>query len=60
MALDVDGIILKNFNYGEHHKIIKVLTRNMGVIGVFVQNANKVNTKKSALVQPLTSARFNL
>ena len=51
MALDVDGIILKNFNYGEHHKIIKVLTRNMGVIGVFVQNANKVNTKKSALVQ---------
>ena len=60
MALDVDGIILKNFNYGEHHKIIKVLTRNMGVIGVFVQNANKVNTKKSALVQPLTRARFNL
>lgn len=60
MAFDVEGIILKNFNYGEHHKIIKVLTENMGVIGVFVQNANKVNTKKSALVQPLTCARFNL
>lgn len=60
MALDVEGIILKNFNYGEHHKIVKILTPNLGVIGIFVQNANKVNTKKSALVQPLTSARFHL
>lgn len=60
MAIDVEGIILKSFNYGEHHKIVKVLTENQGVIGVFVQNANKVNTKKSALVQPLTCARFNL
>lgn len=60
MALDVEGIILKSFNYGEHHKIVKVLTEKKGVIGVFVQNANKVNTKKSALVQPLTCARFNL
>ena len=60
MAFDVEGIILKGFNYGEHHKIIKVLTEKIGVIGVFVQNANKVNTKKSALVQPLTCARFNL
>ena len=60
MALDVEGIVLKSFNYGEHHKIVKVLTEEKGVIGVFVQNANKVNTKKSALVQPLTCARFNL
>lgn len=60
MAIEVEGIILKSFNYGEHHKIVKVLTENQGVIGVFVQNANKVNTKKSALVQPLTCARFNL
>ena len=50
MAIEVEGIILKSFNYGEHHKIVKVLTENQGVIGVFVQNANKVNTKKSALV----------
>ena len=60
MALDVEGIVLKSFNYGEHHKIVKVLTEEKGVIGVFVQNANKVNTKKSALVQPLTCTRFNL
>lgn len=60
MAIEVEGIILKSFNYGEHHKIIKVLTENQGVIGVFVQNANKINTKKSALVQPLTCAHFNL
>ena len=60
MAIEIEGIILKSFNYGEHHKIVKVLTENQGVIGVFVQNANKVNTKKSALVQPLTCARFNL
>lgn len=46
MAIEVEGIILKSFNYGEHHKIVKVLTENQGVIGVFVQNANKVNTKK--------------
>lgn len=60
MAMEVEGIILKSFNYGEQHKIIKVLTENQGVIGIFVQNANKVNTKKSALVQPLTCAHFNL
>ncbi|MGL4335349.1 MAG: DNA repair protein RecO [Turicibacter sp.] len=60
MAVTVEGIILKNFNYGENHKILKVITKELGMIGIFVQNANKVNTKNSALVQPLTCAHFNL
>ena len=60
MALDVEGIILKSFNYGEKHKIIKIVTPKLGVIGVFISNGNKVGTKKNALVQPLTCAYFNL
>ncbi len=60
MSTSVEGIVLKNFNYGEHHKILKVLTREQGLIGIFVQNANRTNNKKSALVQPVTCAHFNL
>ena len=60
MSTSVEGIVLKSFNYGEHHKILKVITHHHGIIGVFVQNANRTNNKKSALVQPVTCAHFNL
>jgi len=60
VAIQVEGIILKSFDYGEKHKIIKILTPTLGVVGVFVSNGNKTNTKKSALVQPLTCAHFHL
>lgn len=60
MLNQTEGIILKSFNYGEHHKIIKILTPSLGVIGVFVTGANKVGAKKSVLVEPLTLAHFNL
>ena len=60
MALNIEGIILKSFNYGEKHKIIKLITPHLGVIGVFISNGNKVSSKKSAFIQPLTCAYFNL
>ncbi|HAX73443.1 MAG TPA: DNA repair protein RecO [Firmicutes bacterium] len=60
MARSIEGIILKSFNYGENHKIVKVLTKELGIIGIYIQNANKANSKNSALAQPLTCAHFNL
>ena len=60
VSTQVEGIVLKSFNYGEHHKILNVLTYHYGLIGIFAQNANRTNNKKSALVQPMTCAHFNL
>jgi len=60
MAMDVEGIVLKSFNYGDNHKIIRVLTNRYGLIGIFVNNANKPRSRHGALAQPLILASFTL
>ncbi|MCL1950962.1 MAG: DNA repair protein RecO [Turicibacter sp.] len=60
MAMEAEGIILKSFNYGDHHKIIRVLTDRLGMIGIFVNNANKPRSKYGTLAQPMVLASFAL
>ena len=60
MAMEAEGIILKTFDYGDHHKIMRVLTDRYGMIGIFVTNASKPRSRYSALAQPLVLASFTL
>jgi len=58
--MEAEGIILKSFSYGDHHKIIRVLTDKYGLIGIFVTNASKPRSRYSSLAQPLVLATFAL
>jgi len=60
MAMDTEGIVLKSFNYGDNHKIIRVLTNRYGLIGIFINNANKPRSRNGSLAQPLILASFTL
>lgn len=60
MALDLEGIVLKTINYGDHHKILRVLSDRYGIIGIFVTNASKPRSRFGALAQPMILAGFSL
>lgn len=54
MSTQLEAIVLKSFNYQDHHKIVKMISPSHGLISVFVSYANKKKSRYRALAEPLT------
>lgn len=59
MSTQIEAIVLKSFDYQEHHKIIKVISPSHGLISIFVGYANKRKSRYRALTEPLTLITLN-
>lgn len=60
MLLEVEGFILSETPYGETSKIINVLTKDKGLIGVMCKGAKSMKSKLRACTQVFTYGFFNL
>lgn len=56
----VEGIVLKTSDYRENSKILQVLTKEHGLIGIYLKGANNYRNKSFALAQPITHALFTI
>lgn len=56
----VEGIVLKSNDYQEKSKILQILTKEHGLIGVYLKGANNYRSKQFALSQPITHALFTI
>lgn len=54
----VNGIVIRNTDYGESHRIITIFTEHYGKIGVMARGAKKTNSRHSAVTQLFTYAEF--
>jgi len=50
----LEAIVLKRFDYQEHHKIVKMLSPSHGLISVFAGYASKRKYRYAAILEPLT------
>lgn len=60
MLLEVEGFILKETPYGESSKIINVLTKDKGLIGIMCKGAKSMKSKLRSCTQAFTYGVFNL
>ncbi|MFV0275018.1 MAG: DNA repair protein RecO [Bacilli bacterium] len=56
----IEGIIINELDSGESSKIINVLTKNKGVIGIMCKGAKKMKSKFSGVTGKLTYAFFHI
>lgn len=54
----VEGIIIRTVDYGETHKIVSILTKEMGKIGLVARGAKKPRSRMAALTQPFIYGSF--
>lgn len=60
MLIEVEGFILKETAYGESSKIINVLTKEKGLIGIICKGAKSMKSKLRSCTQMFTYGIFNL
>ena len=58
MITKLEGIILNETPYGETSKIINVLTREKGIVGIMCKGAKSMKNSLRALTMPLTYGYF--
>ncbi|MFC7060666.1 DNA repair protein RecO [Halobacillus seohaensis] len=58
MLEKVEGIVIRTRDYGETHKIVTLLTREKGKIGVMVRGAKKPKSRMSSITQPFIHGQF--
>lgn len=58
MIIEVEGIILNETSYGETSKIINILTKEKGIIGIMCKGAKSMKSPFRALTMPITYAKF--
>lgn len=58
MITEVEGIILNETSYGETSKIINILTKEKGIIGIMCKGAKSMKSPFRALTMPITYAKF--
>jgi len=54
MSTQLEAIVLKNFDYQDHHKIVKMISPSHGLISVFVSYASRKNSCYRMIAEPLT------
>ena len=57
---DVTGIVITELPYSESSKILNIITREYGVIGVMAKGAAKLKSKLRAGASKLTYAKFEI
>ena len=58
--LEVDGFVLSEIPYGESSKIINVLTREYGVIGIMCKSAKSLKNRYRVPTMKLSYSHFNI
>jgi len=60
MQKDIIGIILKDRDYGESSKILDVLTKEYGIIGVISKGSKKIKSNLSGVSSKLAYGTFHI
>ena len=60
MSTQLEAVVLKNFDYQDHHKIVKMISPSHGLISVFVSYANKKKSRYRAIAEPLTCVTIHV
>lgn len=60
MIREFEGIIVTETAYGESSKILNILTKDAGIIGVMAKGAKKIKSKLRAVTQKYTVGVFNV
>ena len=60
MQTEVEGIILKETLYGETSKVIQVLTKEYGLIGIIAKGASSLKSNLRSLTLPFLYAKFKI
>lgn len=58
--IEVEGIVVKDTNYGEASKIINIYTKELGIIGVIAKGSRNIKSKLRAATNKLVYGKFNL
>ena len=56
----VEGIVLKESDYQEKSKILQILTKEHGLIGIYLKGASSYRSNTFVLSQPITHALFTV
>ena len=59
-VIDVEGIIINTKNYGDTSKIIDILTKEYGIIGVMAKGCKSLKSNLRSVTDKLTYANFTL
>ena len=60
MVIDVDGIIIKTTDYKDSSKIIDILTKEYGIIGVIAKGCKTLKSSLRSVCEKLTFATFTI
>jgi len=60
MPLEIDGFILSEVAYKETSKIINILTKEYGIIGILCKGAKSLKNKNRVATLKLSYSRFNI
>ena len=60
MSVQIEAIVLKNFDYQDHHKIVKMISPSHGLISVFVSYANKKQSRYRMIAEPMTKVMITV
>jgi len=60
LSTPLEAIVLKSFDYQDHHKIVKVISPSHGLISVFIGYASKKKSRYGALSEPLTCVNLTV
>ena len=58
--IDIDGIVLNDTNYGESSKILNVLTKEYGLIGIMSKGCRNIKSKLSGVSRKLVYGTFHI
>lgn len=58
MLYKVEGIVIRNMDYGEGNKIISLYTRETGKMSVMARGAKKLKSRHSAITQLFTYGQY--
>lgn len=56
----IEGIVIRTRDYGETHKIVTLMTREKGKIGVMARGAKKPKSRMSSVTQPFIHGMYLL
>lgn len=60
MVLEVEGIVLNTRDYGESSRILNVLTKEHGLIGIMAKGCKRLKSDIKGVSEKLSYAKFNI
>lgn len=58
MLRTVEGIVIRNQDYGETHKIVTIFSKQIGKVSVIARGAKKTKSRMSAVTQPFIKGEY--